>query len=82
MLDYIRVLNYDTIRQVFCRGVPILSLRFLKILWRPDIAEHSLACRELLDLAKEPPMHFEQHELHGNLMKGFLNGILVECNFG
>ncbi|CAL1143076.1 unnamed protein product [Cladocopium goreaui] len=24
----------------------------------------------------EPPMHFEQHELHGNLMKGFLNGSL------
>ena len=22
-------------------------------------------------------MHFEQHELHGNLMKGFLNGILT-----
>lgn len=26
---------------------------------------------------QEPPMHFEQHELHGNLMKGFLHGILT-----
>ena len=24
--------------------------------------------------AKEPPMHFDNHELHGNLMKGFQNG--------
>ena len=23
---------------------------------------------------KEPPMHFERHELHGNLMKGYESG--------
>ena len=26
--------------------------------------------------SQEPPMHFEQHELHGNLMKGFFHGTL------
>eukprot|EP00434_Breviolum_minutum_P007204 symbB.v1.2.006359.t1/scaffold371.1/size308833/6 len=32
------------------------------------------AFKQLAD--HEPPMHFEQHELHGNLMKGFLHGSL------